>query len=98
MSSSAPVRSPEAMALAVDEETDAAGDAPGEEKREEAADERAENGDCPQGDEDGEVELLQRGHFNVALVLLGQDEGPHGGEQGGIPGKNLSAQEFTGLA
>src|SRR5208283_72339 len=83
---------------AVGDQVDAARDAPGENKREEAAGERSEDGGGPQSEEDGEVELLQRGHFSVALPLLGQDEGPHGGEQGGIPGKNLSAQEFTGLA
>ena len=44
------------------------------------------------------LSCCRRGHLGVALVLLGLDEGPHGGEQGGVPGKNLSAQEFTGLA
>ena len=43
-------------------------------------------------------ELLQGGHLGIALVLLGLNEGPHGGEQGRVQGENLRVQEIAGLA
>ena len=82
---------------AVGYEVDAASDAPGEEKREDASDERAENGGGPQGDEDGAIGLLQSVHIGIALLLLGLDEDSHGGEQGGVQGKNLRLQENASL-